>query len=103
MVFSRKQLSGEVAWSQISFPVTAGVHTFKWGYSKDGSVVSGSDAAWVDYIVFPPSVTVAPEIVINPTSFTVTVAPDEIATAPLAISNTGNLNLTWSAITHGQF
>ncbi len=91
--------SGEVAWAQVSFPVTAGTHTFKWAYSKDGSVVAGSDCAWVDFIVFPPSVVIAPEIGINPTAFSITVAPDEIATAPLTISNTGNYGLTWSAIT----
>ncbi len=45
--------SGTYAWGQVSFPVTAGVHTFRWQYYKDGSVSSGSDCAWVDYIVFP--------------------------------------------------
>ncbi len=46
--------SGYVPWTQASYPVTAGTHTFKWRYYKDGSVVSGSDAAVIDYIVFPP-------------------------------------------------
>ena len=40
-------------WSLVKFPVSAGTHTFRWGYSKDGSVTSGSDCAWIDYIVFP--------------------------------------------------
>lgn len=47
------QWSGEVAWSQSSFAVGSGTHTFMWEYSKDGSVSSGSDAAWVDNIVLP--------------------------------------------------
>ena len=47
--------SGDVAWSQLSFHVTAGTHTFKWSYQKDGSVNSGSDCAWVDDIQFPPT------------------------------------------------
>ncbi len=46
--------SGEVPWAQASFAVSAGTHTFKWEYYKDGSVSNGSDAAWIDYIVFPP-------------------------------------------------
>ncbi len=95
----QEQWAGEVAWRQVSYPVTAGIHNFKWTYYKDSSVSSGSDCAWVDYIIFPPSVIVAPEIVVNPLSFNVTVAPDEIFTTPLTISNTGNLNLTWSAFT----
>jgi hypothetical protein len=45
--------SGTVAWNQVSYSVSAGDHTFKWTYSKDGSQSAGSDAAWVDYIVFP--------------------------------------------------
>jgi len=44
---------GEVAWSRETYAVTAGMHKFKWSYSKDVSVSSGSDCAWVDYIVFP--------------------------------------------------
>ncbi len=45
--------SGEVDWSQESYPVTTGTHIFKWEYSKDGSESNGSDCAWVDYIEFP--------------------------------------------------
>ncbi|MCD4697388.1 MAG: T9SS type A sorting domain-containing protein, partial [Bacteroidales bacterium] len=44
---------GEVSWAEVSYPVTEGTHTFKWEYSKDGSVNSGSDCGWVDYIIFP--------------------------------------------------
>ena len=47
--------SGDVAWSQESYPVTAGTHTFKWTYKKDSSVSSGSDCAWIDDIQFPPT------------------------------------------------
>ena len=45
--------SGEIDWTQTSFPVSAGIHTFTWTYSKDGSVSTGSDTAWVDAIEFP--------------------------------------------------
>ncbi|MCD4731334.1 MAG: PKD domain-containing protein, partial [Bacteroidales bacterium] len=48
--------SGNVAWGQESFPVNAGVHTFKWEYYKDGSVSSGEDCAWIDYIIFPATI-----------------------------------------------
>jgi hypothetical protein len=47
--------SGEETWSQESFAVTTGEHTFTWEYDKDGSVSSGTDCAWIDYIVFPPN------------------------------------------------
>lgn len=47
--------SGEVIWSQESFPVMSGQHTFTWEYSKDFMVSSGDDMAWVDDIIFPMS------------------------------------------------
>jgi len=46
--------SGEIAWGRAAFPVAQGNHTFKWTYSKDVYYSSGSDCAWVDYILFPP-------------------------------------------------
>jgi M6 family metalloprotease-like protein len=49
----KSQWSGEVAWSMTSFSVTAGDHILKWEYMKDGSVTTGSDCAWVDYIAWP--------------------------------------------------
>lgn len=52
------QWSGEVAWSEVSFPVNAGMNTYKWVYEKDVYVVSGQDAAWIDFVIFPPSPTV---------------------------------------------
>ena len=51
----KAEWSGEEAWGQETFPVTAGNHIFKWTYSKDVSVLSGSDCGWIDYIVFPAS------------------------------------------------
>ncbi len=49
------QWAGNVDWTEFSQPVTTGTHTFKWSYSKDGSVNSGDDCAWIDNIVFPPT------------------------------------------------
>jgi hypothetical protein len=46
--------SGESAWARAAYPVGAGSHTFKWAYEKDGSVIGGQDAAWIDEIIFPP-------------------------------------------------
>lgn len=44
---------GEVSWSFAAYPVEQGTRNFKWVFSKDYSVSSGSDAAWLDYIIFP--------------------------------------------------
>ncbi len=46
--------SGEEGWAKVSYPVTAGEHTFKWAYTKDASFSNGSDCGWIDLIKFPP-------------------------------------------------
>jgi len=45
--------SGEQDWDEVSFPVTQGIRTFEWIYSKDNSISGGEDTAWIDDIVFP--------------------------------------------------
>ena len=45
--------TGSTGWSQASFPVDFGTHTFKFSYQKDSGVIGGSDCAWVDNIVLP--------------------------------------------------
>jgi hypothetical protein len=47
--------SGEIPWTMASYPLTLGNHTLMWEYSKDLSVSSGSDCAWIDDIEFPAS------------------------------------------------
>lgn len=42
--------SGEVGWSEVTFPVSAGVHIFAWTYIKDFIFFDGSDCAWIDSI-----------------------------------------------------
>ncbi len=49
----KESISGSGSWGQSSYAVDAGTRTFKWQYSKDGSVNSNSDTVWVDDIVFP--------------------------------------------------
>jgi hypothetical protein len=50
--------SGEVNWSEKTFPVTEGLHILRWSYEKDYSLGEGSDCAWIDKIVFPTTTTV---------------------------------------------
>lgn len=45
--------SGTIGWQQATFPLTVGQHILKWAYTKDVSVNTGSDCAWVDLISFP--------------------------------------------------
>ncbi len=40
--------SGSISWTTVSYPVSAGTHTFRWEYDKDGSVSSGADEVYLD-------------------------------------------------------
>jgi len=44
------RIAGTVSWTQVSYNITAGTHTLKWSYTKDGSVSTGSDCGWVDKV-----------------------------------------------------
>lgn len=46
--------SGELPFETFAFPVTAGVHTFRWTYEKDSSQSDGLDAVFIDDIVLTP-------------------------------------------------
>ncbi len=45
--------SGSSDWSREVFYVPAGTHTFRWEYTKDGSMSHGKDCAWIDQICLP--------------------------------------------------
>ncbi len=47
--------SGNIGWTQASYAVSAGSHTFKWCYKKDYALSRGDDAAWIDQVNFPDS------------------------------------------------
>ena len=51
--------SGEVNWSKEHYTLMPGQHELKWIYNKDVSDSSGSDCAWIDYIVFSPTEIIA--------------------------------------------
>lgn len=46
------KICGEVGWELQTHSIPSGTHTLRWIYFKDGSVTTGSDAAWVDKVVF---------------------------------------------------
>ncbi|HOY85711.1 MAG TPA: S8 family serine peptidase, partial [Candidatus Syntrophosphaera sp.] len=76
--------SGSAGWSEASYPVSSGSHTFSWTYYKDLYVSSGSDCAWLDHIIFPPMGTYY--------------APPRNLTAA---SGNGYVNLAWDAPASG--
>jgi photosystem II stability/assembly factor-like uncharacterized protein len=86
----------EVPWSFESYPITAGVHTFSWVYHKDYSVNSGSDCAWIDYIVFPAFDNGIPLLYAAPDSLMKTMTPDQVDTDTLLVANIGGGQLDYT-------
>ncbi len=44
-------------WLKAAYYVTEGSYTFKWIYEKNAVLSAGTDCAWVDFIEFPPLMT----------------------------------------------
>ena len=45
--------SGEVDWTTVSYPVSAGTHQYEFAYTKDFSASNGEDCAWIDDVRLP--------------------------------------------------
>ena len=86
---------GEMDWMEVSYPITQGIHTLTWSYEKDGSVSSGSDCAWIDFIKFPLFGDPNPQVSYNPESFIFTIG-NEIISDTISIFNEGTGPLIYS-------
>ena len=97
-------ISGNGGWGQYSYAVGAGTHTFAWRYDKDGSATANSDAAFVDDILFTPTVPQAlnedsvyqgsaPGVLVNDSD----PLGDAISVVAGVVSSTGGATVTLSA------
>ena len=87
------QWSGSVGWTQQTYTLAAGSRTLRWEYSKDGSSVSGDDAAYIDNINITTSAPAALRIVDGNQATGKVLVSD-------AIGNATWQNLTASSITN---
>lgn len=81
--------SGTVNWSEESYPVSAGEHTFAWTFDKDGSVSNGDDCGWIDYIILPPIQLSNPILNISIDSFNIEMEQGETLDETFEITNVG--------------
>ena len=49
----KENWSGSINWTKAAYPVSEGRHSYRWTYTKDGSVNNGSDCGWIDLIGLP--------------------------------------------------
>ncbi len=50
----RARISGNTSWAQKTYTLSSGTHTLKWMYSKNKAAIRGSDAGWLDKVVYTP-------------------------------------------------
>jgi hypothetical protein len=89
------KISGNVDWVQKSYSITSGSHTLKWAYKKDSLYTSGSDAGWLDKVVFTQSTSTTTTT--TTTTTTASIAP----TAPTGVTATGNSGTSGGGLTGG--
>ena len=88
------QISGVVDWHKMSFSVPAGSVTLRWAYTKDASVSSGSDRAWLDEVDYAPSTGPSvPVILTQPVG--VDVDPGAAVTLSVDVLGTPPLSYQW--------
>ncbi|HOA28665.1 MAG TPA: C25 family cysteine peptidase [Candidatus Cloacimonadota bacterium] len=86
--------SGNRPWGEETYSVSAGTRTFKWTYVKDVSQNSGSDAAWIDNIIFPLSADGDVAMFYTGTqSLDYLVNPNSTVSKDIVIRNLGTANL----------
>jgi hypothetical protein len=81
--------NGEQDWALESYNVAAGTRNFKWVYSKDESVNTASDCAWVDFIEFPSIYDAEPLLIISHTEVSKSMYQDQTDSDTIYISNLG--------------
>jgi subtilisin family serine protease len=65
----RGDWSGLVDWKVVSFPVRAGTHTLTWRYKKDFANSANLDAAWLDELSLPLSISASIKGIAHPDGF----------------------------------
>ena len=99
------QWCGEEDWTYEAYYVnSAGSHTFRWTYGKDGSESNGSDCGWIDYIYFLPTETGPAQFALSPTSIGFgNVEIGQSSTETFQITNNGGETLSGSITTPYDF
>lgn len=88
--------SGELNWQKVTYPVSAGVHTYKWSYTKDVSMSGGQDCVWIDNVSLP-----SPRIMAGTAGYDITICEgNDAQIVGYAIHHD---NLLWTTSGDGTF
>jgi len=87
---------GIIPWSKQAYPVSKGIHTFKWIYHKDESVSANHDCSYIDFVSFPPFEGALSQIEVDPLSVIHSLDPGQTGSEDLMITNTGGGMLNYT-------
>jgi len=91
------EMTGEVDWVVLSFPVLQGYHVFAWDYWKCSDEIVGENRVWLDNIVFPAfGYPEAPELNVDVDEIQLIAVEGDSASAVFSITNLGEENLEWN-------
>ncbi|HMJ89846.1 MAG TPA: immunoglobulin domain-containing protein, partial [Candidatus Acidoferrum sp.] len=85
---SRATTSGESNWTWRTFTVSSGSRILEWRYTKNtGSTSVGQDAGWVDQIVYVPSNTPTPPVIVMQPTNRIVVPPTNVTFSTIAVGS----------------
>ena len=88
--------SGLTPWTRVSFPVSSGLHSYTWKYSKDLALIFGEDKVWLDMITFPAPL--LPDVNAGGND---TICPGQTYRMQASVSNYDSIN--WTSSGDGSF
>ncbi len=95
----KKQIGGEAGWVKETYAIPAGTHVIRWTYSKDPNTVGGSDAGWVDYVIWTPAANASATV--SPSTYT-TIPGGTVSYAATLTGATLN-SAAWTTSAGGTF
>jgi len=85
---------GTIAWTTVTYNLTAGLHTFRWEYTKDSSIDAGADEVYLDDVLITTNPSPALRIVDENQAIGKVLVSDATGTAswkvPTAVATTDN-------------
>ncbi|MCK9219232.1 MAG: FlgD immunoglobulin-like domain containing protein [Bacteroidales bacterium] len=96
--FEMGRWDGISTWSQATYPVSAGYHTFSWIYHKDDSSIGGWDGCLLDFIALPLIEGAIPQLSPSPYSFEKRLDQNVVYNDSLILTNIGGGKLKYAVM-----
>lgn len=93
------EVSGEIGWTHVSYPIPAGSHVLMWTYEKDNSERGGLDAVFVDDLMIESQTNGPVQVSLPSGKYYFAEPVSDVSSDPFKLSNDGGT--TWGSQTNG--